>query len=605
MVHLNIFRKKKEKGSTKGQDHPTNSDSSGNYSSDVSSSFFSGESYDSSWDYDTDAGSTCSIATKEALADGVQSCVGASDLVKAFTQYISLEVQKTKQEIAQNVNKTGEDFDNAKKRTSEGFKYFQEGCVKSLNLDLDRAGKDDIVKEETPSKNSSTEKRSLDTSNLSIAERVEKRFEEWTDLAKNLEKRLAGDFISNETESFENTIVEVRTPVSPVSNRKKFTFDTEKTKNDEEAIEKSEPNQTKEAIIRRENLEKRDAAEPMTTSRKSRIKMLLSSPQHGAYYNMNRTGREGHSSAFKRTTSMSPRIENATVSHELVSTHKVEKIYMSPKKKFSTSRKLGKAARTDKIDEIVAHVLRKRSSESKFQNSENMFENDWIAFGADQEQSKASTAKIQNPFDEIQKKTDEKAAEKLRDAQKEIEVLKKLLSKKGDQKKFSSTMKPEIVSAVPPHPNDLVENDGSRKFRSIIKPKVATVVPRGPDVAPFDEAVPDDDLPSNNNSSSSSNSSNSSRSNNNKIVSTNGCKGSITYSQQSHCSDPLEPEAFLKFPPNHVPELNWDNFVGMDGRDDGVDEVSLLSHTLSPRRYGKGKGRRTPRGKRDMRIFEL
>ena len=622
-MKFNIFRRKKEKvvgthtqgqgrkkekvvgTHTEGQDQ-TYSNSCGNSSSnDYGSSFFSsGESYESSWDSTNESGSRTSTTTKEAVENEARNCVGASDLVKAFTQYASQEVQTTKKEFALDVNMTRDDFETARGRARERIREFQKGLdgkfqsmIKSLELDDDddkacQGGEDG---ESKPVRNSYTKRKPDETINLSIVERMEKQLEVWTDLALDLEKQLAGDYIINDEAG--------RTPTNK---KKKVIFGSEKNEMDRAQIEEREPVDTKDVLIRRQNMDMREAVdtdvgrsihlpvpsmsvilEPMKPVFQSSHSLFSLSPQNSAHHNRDRTRSEGHSWASERTTIMSPRLTMAAMPSVVTSAHNVQKTCtVYPKKNISSPRILNQVARTDNIDEIVARVHQKRSSEINFQNTENLFETEWIAFGSDQQQINSPQAKIQNPFNEIQNKSDEKAAEKLRDAQEEIELLKWLLAQKENLKNSSGTTKPKNESVASPRPNNDTANKHSRrKSHSIIGPKVVTVVPRGPVDVPFDEGVPNNILPSNNKNDEFR-----------------------MHSKQFSCLDFSEREMFqedMKIPPKSVPELDWDNFVGMDGNDDGIDEVSLLSNTLSPRRYGKGKRRGTPKGRRDMKTYEL
>jgi hypothetical protein len=244
----------------------------------------------------------------------------------------------------------------------------------------------------------------------------------------------------------------------------------------------------------------------------------------------------------KKGIAMSPRLASPRVS-------------MSPKKKSVTPRKLRKTVKNDKLDEIVAHVIRNRSSKCKLQNSENTFELDWVTFGSEQETATISKKKVENPFRENRDEPDEMAAKKLQDAQKEIETLKKLLADKEGHRKNS--LKPK------PKPKDSA--DALWVF----------------DDAPFDEAVPDENAVSPRKKS--------------KIKTIDNGLESKAYSKKSPLTnlsgqkefhDPILKETTIAPNPGH--ELNWDNFVGMDRRVDDVCDASPLSSRSKPRQYVKG-----------------
>ena len=560
MVHFSIFRgrrKKRKDGRPVGNKVATYSLSehvsspSSSFSSDDSSYLSSyGESYESGDSYSLDSSSTGPAGTSACAGGNGAACNGTNvpDLVKAFTQYASLEIQQTRQDLAENISKTEEEFEKAKEMTRERFVEFQEGLE----------GKFQSIK---------TSLALGTVNNESTMARMEKQLQLWKDRAKNLEKQMAGDHILSSNGSTEKKNVVAKTSQKSkmsIIERREPVVDKKKKAVDRQPIDRRDP----VAANDRNSTEQRQLPDPsedeaIPTTIRSGNNKILSTQEALPFQNRDRAKSDGHSLVTKKTTIMSPKLpsehtsvqtsitpkKGVTMPPRLASPRAGKNLLMSPKKKITTPSKMGKTVKNDKLDEIVARVIRSRSSKSKFEHSENTFELDWVTFGSKQETAKISNEKVENPFREIPNETDEMAAKKLQDAQKEIETLKKLLADKESDRK--NTLKPKDSALWVFHD------------------------------APFDEAVPDENAISSRTKPKIKTSDNG--------LESKACpkKSPLTnLSSHKEFHDPVLEE--INIAPNPVHELNWNNFVGMDGRVDAVCDASPLLNRRKPRQYAKG-----------------
>ena len=553
MVKFRIFRgrRKKQKDVKKVKNQETYSlsenRSSSSFSSDDSSYFSSDEeSYESEDSYSVD--SAC-IGGNAVCTDGNgASCTGTKnvpDLVKSFTHYASLEIQKTRHDLAdlaENMSKTGEEFGKAKGMTKERLGRFREGLDEKFQ----------------------SIKNSLDLgtdNNESVMARMEKQLQLWKIHANKLERQTAG---SNESTEKKNVVARTKPKSKMFARKKKMTGDKQVNEQREPVFEKEKKVVDRQPIEQRDPVatssrtltERRQLPDPIedeaisTTIRSGNKKILVSTQGALPFQNRGRTKSDGHFMKTKKTITMSPRLQSEYMRVQTSLTPKKENTMpprlasprvstlkkeiaiplrlasprgmpMSPKKRIVAPKKPGKTVKNDELDDMVAHVIRKRSSEPKLQNSECTFASDWVTFGSEQE---TANKKVENSFRENRKETDAMAAKKLQEAQREIENLKKLLADKQGHR--NNTLTPKQ------------------------KPKDSASALWVFDDAPFDEGVPDENAISSRTKL--------------KIKTIDNSLESKAYSKKSPL--PILEETNIILNPVH--ELNWDNFVGMDRRVD-------------------------------------
>lgn len=593
MVHFNILRKvrrKQKSNNTSSRNHsaapsPKNDGSSYFESSEEEDSYLSSDasfysSSSGSSDYDDDdyddGCSSDDVSCESGLSKSNESDTGTTlpcnmpNFIRAIAQYAPLDICKINHE---NTNtKTSEDIQGKapgkiKKETQRsssgggGFKSFQQqvgGKFESMFKSTDTR------KKASGAETSSTvnvvqtdrEVHQVEKDNVSLfTEKFQKQFQDWADRAKKFESmHLLNAYNAQNEEDLNDTAADAATSPSVASQ------DIIESRNEVDEVIMDEPDE-------------RD--EPVLSPRKARSLRLANRKTH-SFRTRGRTKSEGHKESFQKMAIMSPRLTTNVIrpilsprqQPSILSPKKPKKHVFSPKNcKVPCIRKRKDKATSRRreddidIDELVAHVIRKKSTEASYEQDENLFmHHQTITTDTDSAENRQQSDDF--PDRQAHPEPEDTTAKQLELAQKEIEYLKRLLQEKGrvsdrdDEEKVTNNQASFNFSEIQSFESGLTSNQNNKDTSG--RDSSESLMDRlysheeifsQEDMFPFAE----NDFKQNSKSPT--------------------CD--ITSNQDEYGDN----------------DLFWGNILvnTASGYDDHDDEVSLLSNTFSPRRYVKPK----------------
>jgi hypothetical protein len=592
MVHLNILRKVRRKPKSKentsendsAPSTPKNNDESSYASSEEESylssdmSFYSSSSGSSDY-YDDDDDDD---DEDECLSDDISSIPCAMpNLVRAIAQYASLDICKINHEDSSKSQgvvkdkasekiKASDKVPEQKKISEGGFKSFQHqvgGKFETILRSLDTRSK---AKEEISNvshvKTTETDVHRDEKDNASFTEKFQKQFQEWTDRAKKFESLHLLNAYNSETGE-----------------------DLHAAEVSKNIIE----SRNEDDEITRDDLDKRD--EPVLSPRKARS-LRLANRRTYSFMSRGRTRSEGHKDSFQKMAIISPRLTTNVIrpilspkqsvlspkqpilspKQPIVSPKQPKNSPKQPKKNVFSPKKckvpcirkrrdraISRGQNDDiDIDELVAHVIRKRSTETSYEQDENLFRHSTSIIDKESPDCRQQNSDTFSLSEEHTHQESEGTAKKLELAQKEIEYLKRLLQEKervpdrDDKEKMTNEISFNLSEMQLSGSSGLSSNQSKR------------------DVSDKDSS---------------------------------GCFMDVFNSHEEiFDQDDMFPFAEIDFEHNSKSvmddissgpdgnghgDLFWDNILVNTGSgyDEHDDEVSLLSNTFSPRRYGKPK----------------
>lgn len=526
--------------------HSSNHDHDGHSSYDCSeedsyhssdSSFYSSSAASSDDDNDDD------LSCESEYSDTV-SCE-IPDIVRAIAQYAPLNICKANYEKSSKAQVKQDEVvpEKVKEETNtrrRGFKSF-DSILKGLDTGRSKGR---VERNSVDNVQTKVHEHEDGKDNTSFTEKIQKQFQEWTDQVTKFESLHLLNAYHDKTEEDMNAtaaaaVVSKDTPKDTSKDTSKDTIES-RNENDEDI---------------RDELDKRD--ESVVSPRKARS-FRFTSRKPFSPKARGRSKSQDRNDSFKRMAILSPRLTTNAI-RPILSPRRLKQNVFSPKNDCVASfrKKREKVSRRHNddidIDELVAHVIRKRSSDASceqdgksymHQTSSTEKSSDTCLFAEKQQESEATTKQLEL-------------------AQKEIEYLKRLLQEK---ERVSCR---DDVEKVTSYQTSFNLSDEKQSSESVLS---SNQINRG--------------------------------------VSDKDSSGYLMNSRDSHedifSQEDMFPFAATDFGHNARSAIDeftprpdddaiadpfWDNMLANTGSgcDDHDDDVSLLSNTFSPRRYGKLK----------------